>query len=153
MEDKIDKVLNISNSQLDRNRIKEESFVNLMTFMNVAIMKASTQNRLKEKVEALLLERIEDEDEEIPYGVLIKLIEILGKNEVDASIPILKIIEQANKQPEPSLPENPTRSGKENSNSGISGEEVKKVKNILKIIDNLEKSEFSEDEKNKNKEK
>jgi hypothetical protein len=137
---KIDKLTEESNSQKDKMNIKKIASENLIVFLNSYIEKVSTKNDLKSRVEGLLLKKIDDEDDDLPYGVLIKLLEVLGKNETDSASPILKILESAVKQPESESNLNPK--GELNEESKITQEDYKSVKKILKIIDDLEKTEY-----------
>ena len=145
---KIDSITNLTESQVDRSKVGELARDNLFRFLNGYMAKTSSKNDLKVKIEKLLLDKIEIEGEDLPYGVLIKLLEVLTKNEVEAATPILKIIENATKQPESPL--NPHRSCNEDENdesSKITTDEYKSVKKLIKFIDDLEKTEFPEKEK------
>jgi hypothetical protein len=146
---KIESIDKESNSQIDKNRVKEESFKNLMGFLNGYIARSTSKSLLKEKVEKMLFDKLEAEEDDVPYGVLIKLQEILSKGETDAAIPILKIIESATKsekEPEqPLLPTNPN-----SATSGITTEDMKGYKKLLELLEvqkDLKKTEFSEGEK------
>lgn len=140
IENKVDSIVNGSKSQIDRGKIKEESFKNLMCFLNGYILRSASKNELKNKIEQLLYKKIEEEGEDLPYGVLIKLLEVLTKNEVEAATPILKIIENATKQSDSPIDSKDDVEKDETSN--ITSDEYKKVKKFLSVIDELEKSEF-----------
>jgi hypothetical protein len=146
---KIESIDKESNSQIDKNRVKEESFKNLMGFLNGYIQRSTSKSLLKEKVEKMLFDKLEAEEEDVPYGVLIKLQEILSKGETDAAIPILKIIESATKSEketeQPSLTVN-----QNNTVPGITVEDMKGYKKLLDLLEiqkDLKKTEFSEGEK------
>lgn len=146
---KIESIDKESNSQIDKNRVKEESFKNLMGFLNGYIARSTSKSKLKEKVEDMLLAKLEAEEEDVPYGVLIKLQEILSKSETDSAIPILKIIESATKSEKE--PEQPLLSTNPNSStSGITTEDMKGYKKLLELLEvqkDLKKTEFGEGEK------
>jgi hypothetical protein len=146
---KIESIDKESNSQIDKNRVKEESFKNLMGFLNGYIARSTSKSKLKEKVEQMLFDKLESEEEDVPYGVLIKLQEILSKGETDSAVPILKIIESATKSEkepdQPLLPTNPNT-----GTTGITTEDMKGYKKLLELLEvkeSLKKTEFSEGEK------
>jgi hypothetical protein len=147
---KIDSITELTESQRDRNLLKERSSENLLNFLNGYMSRVSSKNDLKNKVEQMLLDKITTDEEDLPYGVLMRLYEIISKTEVESATPILKIIESATKQPDspfnaPRIPEGE----REDESSRITTEEYKSVKKLLKIIDDLENTEFPND---KNKE-
>jgi hypothetical protein len=146
---KIDDITTESNSQIDRNNIKEIAKENIFNFVNAYIKKSTSTSVLKQKVDTLLLAKLEKEDEDVPYGVLIKLVEILSKGETEAATPILKILEASikmEKESEMFPPDKPLL--------GLDGivtiEQTKKLKELLDLIDvhnKLKQSEFTEGEK------
>ncbi len=144
---KINDITSLTDSQVDREKVKQEAFKNLMGFLNGYIQKTTSKQGLKLKIEELLLDKIEKEGEDLPYGVLIKLLEVLSKNEVDTAIPILKIIENATRQPESSILPNNDNSKMEDASSKVTSDDYKKIKKLLDAISQLEKAEFPEGKK------
>jgi len=141
--EKVDEVFELTESQKDRDSVAKLSVENLYGFLNGYMRNISSKNALKNKIESLLLTRIEEEEEDLPYGVLIKLLEVLGKNEVEAATPILKIIEAAVKQPESSFnPNAGTKEDEKDESSKVTQDDYKNVKKFLKVIEDLEKTEF-----------
>lgn len=149
---KIDSISELSQSQIDRNKIGDDAFVNLMGFLNGYIQRTSSKREVSNYIDQLLLEKIKNDIEQeggienIPYGVIIKLEEILNKGETDAATPILKIIENATKQKEsplvPNLPQ-----GENTVGTSITQEDYNTAKKILKFVDALQKTEFNDKEK------
>lgn len=148
---KIEDVDNLTQSQIDRVKIGDEAFVNLMGFLNGYIQRTSSKNELSNYVDALLVQKIKNDIEQadgidnLPYGVILKLKEILSKGEVESASPILKIIENATKQKEsPLVPITPT--GDNNGEVSITQEDYNTAKKILKFVDALQKTEFNDKE-------
>lgn len=143
---KIENMTSDSNSIIDRNKIQEDSFKHLMGFLDGCIAKSSSKSGLKDKVEQMLSDKLDAEEEDVPYGVLIKLVEVLSKSETDATIPILKIIESAikvNKEIEPPAPAQPGFI----EGSSITTDNIKGLKQLLDLVNGLKNSEFTEGEK------
>jgi hypothetical protein len=146
---KINDITNESDSQKDRNNIKEITRDTLYTFVNKCIEKSTSTSGLRAKVQEMLLDKLEKETDDVPYGVLIKLEEILSKGETEAATPILKLLEasiKAEKEQEQLPPPN--------INPGLEGtlttEELKKFKEslqLLEILGKLKQTEFNEGEK------
>ena len=145
IENKINELTVVSKSQLDRNLIKEESFKNLMGFLNGYISQSNTQSALKIKVENMLLDKLDQDQEDVPYGVLIKLHEILSKTETDSAIPILKIIESATRNDKDDVPRIPEGSSK--NESSMTSKDITTIKKLLTALGDLKESEFPEEEK------
>ena len=144
--DLITKIEHMTPSQVDKSNIKEETFNKLMGFLGGYMDKASANSKLKTKVDELLLAKLEAEEEEIPYGVLIKLEEILSKGETDAAIPILKIIESATKSEKESDVPLQGNTNPDSIEGKVTTEEFKQLKTLLNIVQDLKKSEFVEGE-------
>ncbi len=148
IEATVNDITNVSSSEIDRTQIQKESFKNLLRFLNGYIAKSISQATLKDKVQTMLMEKLEAEQEDIPYGVLIKILEVTSKTEVDAATPLLKIIESASKQPENVLiPNNPQGDSSGEGKQKYTKEEYSQAKKLLSIIDDLQHSEFNDQEK------
>lgn len=148
IQETVTDITNISSSEVDRSRIQKESFKNLLGFLNGYIAKSISQATLKDTVQTMLMNKLNAEQEDIPYGVLIKILEVTSKTEVDAATPLLKIIEAASKQPENVLnPSNPQSTGSIEGKQKYTKEEYSQAKKLLSIIDDLQHSEFTDQEK------
>ena len=144
IEEKLNDMTVVSKSQVDRNQVKEESFKNLMGFLNGYISRSSSHSALKIKVEKMLMDKLEEDEEDVPYGVLIKLHEILSKTETDSAIPILKIIESATKHDKDDEPAYaPTVKDKEEG--AMTSKDINTIKNLLTALGDLKESEFPEE--------
>jgi hypothetical protein len=142
---KIEDINKETESIKDRERVEDIAKANLFNFLNGYIKRSATKSDLKNKVETMLFEKLEREEEDVPYGVLIKLQEILSKSETDAAIPILKILEAATKREKESELPAPSETLKIGENN-VSTEDIKVFKNILELFNGLKKSEFTEGE-------
>jgi hypothetical protein len=145
IEDKINNITTPSQSQLDREAIKQKAFGNLMGFLNSYVTRSAQKTSLRDKVEDMLNSKLDEDREDIPYGVLIKILEVLSKSEVDTALPILKIIEAATKQPEAPLnPQLP--GGHEGMPAPYTAEEYSQAKKLLQAIVDLKETEFNDKE-------
>ena len=148
---KIDDITNESDSQKDRDNIKELTRDTLYTFVNKCIEKSTSTSGLRAKVQEMLLDKLSKETTDVPYGVLIKLEEVLSKGETEAATPILKLLEasiKAEKEQEQLPPLN--QSIIPGIDGNVTTEEFKKLKDLLNIIEvhnKLKQSEFTEGEK------
>jgi len=141
ISDNVQELLDVSDSQLDKQQLKESSFNNLMNFLNTYIEKASTQTELKKEVERKLLSKL-IEDEDPSYGVLIKLIEVLNRQETDAALPLLQIMANAAKKEDGLL-----QNANMDPNEKFTVNEMQKTKRLLELIDHLEQTEFDKKDK------
>lgn len=146
IENKINELTVISKSQVDRSQVKENAFKDLMGFLSGYISQSNTQSALKLKVEQMLMDKLDQDQEDVPYGVLIKLHEILSKTETDSAIPILKIIESATKNDKdddvPRISE-----GSSKNESSMTSKDITTIKKLLTALGDLKESEFPEEEK------
>lgn len=147
---KIDDMTTITESQIDRNRKAEDAKENLMYFLNLYIQKTTAKNEIINYVDQLLLQKISNDISQdggidnIPYGVIIKLEEILHKSHTDAAVPILKIIENVTKQPESPLNPVQPENINENNESKFTNDDYRGIKKLLKLVDDLNTTEFPE---------
>lgn len=146
IENKINEISVVSQSQIDRSSMNQNAFKDLMGFLTTYINKSKTQSDLKTKVEKMLTDKLEQDQEDVPYGVLIKLHEILSKTETDSAIPILKIIEAATKNDkQEDAPYTPT--AKEKGEGSMTSKDITTIKKLLTALGDLKESEFPEEEK------
>lgn len=150
--DKVDSITNLTPSQVDRMSVQEHATDNLLNFLNEFITDMRSKNELQNTVDKLILDKIAKEVkvdgiDGLNWGVIFKLKELAGKQQVESATPILKILENAVKQPDNPLgkkkqdPDDPIDEG-----SKITGEDYKAAKKMLKIIEKLEQTEFNEKE-------
>lgn len=150
---KLDQIEDLTDSQKDRLNVKEQATTNLLAFLNNFITTIATKNDLNDKIDLLILEKIQKEIEiegveGVSWGVLLKLKELVNKQHVESATPILKIIENAVKQPESPL--NPSKNFDNEStdeSAKITQNDYKAAKKILKFIEGLSNTEFNEKEK------
>jgi len=139
----INSVTDLSESQKQRLLLQETSAKNLLQFFNTYIEKISKQSEIKSLVENVLLQKLQ-EDDDIPYGVLIKLHEILSKDETEKINPVLKILEATVKQPDIiTQPIQEVSVDEDTKKPTVTPEEMRGIKQLLAMINDLEKSEFS----------
>ena len=136
-------ITDLSESQKQRLLLQETSAKNLLQFFNTYIEKISKQSEIKSLVENVLLQKLQ-EDDDIPYGVLIKLHEILSKDETEKINPVLKILEATVKQPNIiTQPIQEVSVDEDTKKPTVTPEEMRGIKQLLAMINDLEKSEFS----------
>lgn len=145
IENKITDITNESLSQIERSEIGKLSSQNLLNFLNGYINKITAKDSLKEKVENMLRDKLEADEEDIPYGVLIKLLEVLSKAETDTATPLLKIIEAVSKQSEQGLLPGDTN-GSGQGKEKYTEKEYSEAKKLLEMASELAKTEFTEKE-------
>jgi hypothetical protein len=149
---KIESITDLTESQKDRPNIKEQATTNLLNFLNGFILDMQSKNELQNTVDKLIADKIEKEIEEngidgLNWGVIFKLKELAGKQQVESATPILKILENAVKQPDsPLSPKENLKEDNIDESSKITVDEYKSVKKMLKFIDELKITEFGEKE-------
>lgn len=160
IEKTIDNMTELTKSQQDRLHLKEIVFDDLIKFLQSHIKKISSKNALREKIEKVLMDRVEplNEDESLSNFELIKLLEILSRNEVDSTTALVKAISESSRNNEnknkgdepntPKVPEETTQKNIESAKKIIST--LEKIDNIEKFIKDLEKTESSKEELEKN---
>lgn len=145
---KVNEIDNISESQKDRMISQILIQEKLIEFLSSQIEKISSKNELKSKVIEILKDRIEDDENPIPITILLRLFEILSKDENDAISNILGVIKDS-KNPIINI----NSSTRDNNIVSVKDmNKAKKVLDVLDFMDNLKKSEMSLDEIENNKE-
>jgi hypothetical protein len=100
IETKIDDISSLSQSQRDRLIFKDQVFDDLIKFLQAHIRKITAKDELREKVEAALMDRINPDDtqtEALTNFALLKLLEILSRNEVDSTTALIRAISESSK--------------------------------------------------------
>lgn len=127
----IDKVLNITDSKKEVEELDNTKEFNLVKLLNGQIERNKSKHELKESTIAQLNERLSDQDEKIPAGLLIRLLEVLDRSDTDLSLGIIN----AGKD----LAFTKAFSKRDNEESlSFSKEDVELVKKLLKSISFLE---------------
>ena len=144
---KIEAINNETESMKDRARVEDIAKNNLFGFLNGYISRSASKSELKEKVEKMLSDKLDREEDDVPYGVLIKLQEILSKSETDAAIPILRILEAATKKEKETETPVLLDSTTQINGQSITTEDLKGFKKLLELAEKLKNSEFGEGEK------
>lgn len=151
LEGKVDELNSLTKSQQDRLAFKEQVFDDLITFLRTHIKKINCKNTLKERIETVLLEKLDSENPEdaLTNFELIKLHEILTRSEVDSTSALIKAISESSKsnsnQDKPAGSEIPERKQEE-----ASQEDITKSRKIMETLDKIaklfDKTEFSKKE-------
>lgn len=138
----LEKVNNITDSQKDR--IDSQSLIQteLIGFLNNQIQKVSEKNNLRELVIKVLKDRIADEDDAMSTTQLLRLFEILSKDENDSISNILGVIKDKNTV----VQFNNTETRRDSNFSAEEIERAKKFLNAFDIMKEIKKSEMSIEE-------
>jgi hypothetical protein len=148
---KVDDILELTESQKDRQLISNLIKKDLLEFLQSQISRVTSGSKLRQLVESQLEERLiplNGDEEGLSDGALLKLYEIISANEANTSGKILelfketqKIIIQNNNEGNENL--------KKNSSHEFSNEEVqstKKLLDLLSLVKDLKKTEFTSEE-------
>lgn len=145
------KVTDIVTTANNAQNIKAIVSMELIGFLQSTIDRVKKKNTLRELIEESLMNDLVNTDEEMPLGAKIKLLEILTKNEADATTPILKVIESAIKPTAQEAKQNESSGNSETQKDSIITQEnineAKKGLELLSAINRLRESEFGEKEK------
>lgn len=160
LEKKINDMTNLSESQRTKLLFKEQVYDDLLVFLQSYIKKITTKNCLKERIESTLLEKMDNVPTEdnpdadtLSNVEMIKLLEILSREEVDSTGNMLKAVIESSKAIESANDGNKNQNpNAENSkekdiSQGDINTAITTLKKINKLIDNIEKTELSEGEK------
>lgn len=144
LEEKINDLSNLSQSQKDKLTLDDSIKHSLFSFLLSQMQRSVSKNELREEVSSILLSRVKSDvpEERISTGSLIKILEVLNKSENESSFNILSILKEKMKvEINNNIP--PTQSTLPESE--FTSEDHQKVKKVLKFFDKLGKSEFSQD--------
>lgn len=150
---KVDNMLELTDSQKDRQAISNLVRRDLLDFLQGQIQRVNSGGELRKLVEKQLKDRIAPEDEEaegLSDGALLKLYEVISANEASLSGKILELFKETQKiiiQTNPSEQSNV----KKQENMEFTKDEVQSTKKLLELFDfvkEMKKTEFTEEEKN-----
>jgi len=144
IKDQLNELDNISDSQKDRYESQRLIQGELISFLQNQITKVDTKNDLRNSVVAILHERIVDTEEPMSTTQLLKLFEVLSKDENDSIANILSVAKD--KQ---NTVINVPGGQSEKADDELSSAEVnaaKKLLNVFDVLGKLKKSEMSLDE-------
>ena len=125
----------------DRFKLKDQVDLNLLQFINLQIEKVNNETDLKKDVLVKISERLTDEDDPVNDLVLLKLLEILAKQDNDIALGIMDLMKSNSKGTnEPNIP--PIDPNVIPRDSDLTKEDVSEVKDLLKTLERVKKSEF-----------
>mgnify|MGYP000885197864 FL=1 len=139
LQKKIYNIDNISESQKDRIEAQTLVLNELLTFLKYQIEKVTAKETLRNSVISKLIERIEDNENEISTNQLLQLFAVLSKDENDAVANILSVV----KDKQSTIINLPESTGKK-SESHLSAEEIEKTKKLLSIMELVDKLKATE---------
>ena len=151
--DNVNKITKLTPSQEDRPNIGSQAQDNLLKFLGGFMNRTTAKNELQDKVDSLIMEKIDKDMEEegidgLNWGIIFKLKDMMGKHEVDSAMPLLKIIESATKTPDSFiLPAGKKDEDEKEGDQKVSKEDYASAKKFLDIVRELKGTEFSEGEK------
>ena len=133
-------------SQMEKRDVGVVASNGLMSFLTKQLSELSDGDDLYRATKELLIKRIKDEGDDLPYAFLAKVYELSAKNKNDALNPIYKIIEAQVK------PAKLEEHDKDRDESHYSQDEIKKAKEFLKVANAIEFLKESEFDKKESKE-
>jgi len=136
-----DLIKTTNNLMTDRLQLKDDVEFNLLEFVNLQIQKVNNESSLKKSVLEKISERLNDDEEPVNDLVLLKLLEILAKQDNEIALGIMDLLKNnksVDKTPEDynGLPPVDTQ------DSQLTKENVNEVKELLKTLEQIKKSEF-----------
>jgi hypothetical protein len=160
IENKIDYITDLTDSQKDRGNLKEIMTNDLVDFLHTFVRQVMAKNTLEDEIDTVLKERInplhldgEEEPERLTNYELLKLKEIISREKTDSKGNLIKAIIEASKNLNEAS-KNKESEGKSNSaHENITQEDINEAKKVTELLSKvekfLEKTEFSEEEKEK----
>lgn len=143
VENLIDNIIEPSQSEKDRSQIDSLKSLNLLRFIDAQVNKATQIDDLKNDAKNELKRRLNEgkEDEVLTNVELIKLVEVLNKDDTDFSSNLMSSITELYKIKK-DLDENERNPKK--GNETITKEDLQQLKELAKIFKKLTTSEFPE---------
>jgi len=123
---------------LDRLQLKDNIELDLLNFIKLQIAKVNNENSLKASVLQKLADRLGDNEEPMNDIVLLKLLEILAKQDNEIALGIMDLMKNNKKEESSDIP---PESDKQ-TESSFTKEDVAEVKDLLKTLEKVKKSEF-----------
>ena len=124
---------------LDRVELKEKVELDLLRFIKLQIDKVNNETSLKTEVLDKLKDRLNDNEDPMNDVVLLKLLEILAKQDNEIALGIMDLM-KSNKESKQT--DNPIQPNEEIKQSDLTKNDVSEIKDILKTLDRIKKSEF-----------
>lgn len=146
-----DSITEQSKSEQDRTQLDKLKSLNLLKFINAQIDRATTKDDLKSSVIEKITERLRgsDPEEELTNVELIKLLEILNKNDTDFSSNVMNSITELYKIKQEEESKNKKLG---TDDTPITKEDLKQLKDLSSIFKKLTDSEFPEIKKDSDEE-
>lgn len=148
LTNKINNMDKLSQSQLDRLNMNLKVQDNLFSFLDSQIQKVISENSIKHQLLTDIKQRIEEEGfNNIPWVVVIKLLEIYSKEENEISITLLNMIKDVQiKNLESNNIDTLIENMEKNTgDSEFTKEDVKKFKNLHDFLKSVKDSELPEE--------
>jgi hypothetical protein len=124
---------------LDRLQLKNNIELDLLNFIKLQIAKVNNENSLKATVLKKLADRLSDNEEPMNDIVLLKLLEILAKQDNEIALGIMDLMKNNKKEESGDIP---ISESDKQTESSFTKEDVAEVKDLLKTLEKVKKSEF-----------
>ena len=124
---------------LDRLQLKDNIELDLLNFIKLQIAKVNNENSLKATVLKKLADRLSDNEEPMNDIVLLKLLEILAKQDNEIALGIMDLMKNNKKEESGDIP---ISESDKQTESSFTKEDVAEVKDLLKTLEKVKKSEF-----------
>jgi hypothetical protein len=138
----VDNIQNNSLAEQDKINIKSIRSLNLISFIDSQIQKASAENKLKQLV-STKIKKILESDEDVDITKLTYLLSALNKSDNDFTLGMVTAIKdfyQIEKESE----RNPPEDDNESIEGNTTAKDIRNIKNFLKVFGEFSKSEFPE---------
>jgi len=136
-----------NNLMTDRLNFQKDVEYDLLKFIKLQIEKVNNETDVKKSVLKKIQDRLENDEDPINDLVLVKLLEILAKQDNEIALGIMGLIktnkEEKNTNPNP-VSNDPDSNFKD---SDLTKEDVSNIKNVLELLrkrEDIQKSEYSE---------
>ena len=157
LENKINDITELTQSEKDRLHFKERVNETLLTFLQEFVNQSIAKSDLEDKLDEDLLDILQNPTEEnsLTNFEKIKLKEILSKEKTESKVGLLKTLIENSRSNDSNKKQQFGNDGNEHSKIGenTTQEDIDKAKNVLnkfdKILKFIEKTEFSEEEQKK----
>lgn len=137
----INKLDNIELSSSEENKINSDNFLrtNLINFLSSKIEEITSAESLKQKFMNVINDRIDFEGpDNIPWGVLLEAVKILGRNDNELTLGIFDIIKNSKRDID-------DEGKKKLESNDLSKKDIDSIKTLLNILNKVNESEFSEE--------
>jgi hypothetical protein len=141
VETLVDNIQNNSLAEQDKINIKSIRSLNLISFIDSQIQKASAENKLKQLV-SMKIKKILESDDDVDITKLTYLLSALNKSDNDFTLGMVTAIKdfyQIEKESERIPSEN-----NESIEDSTTAKDIRNIKTFLKVFGEFSKSEFPE---------